>query len=58
MFFGAATKQDAAFQLLNVAADAGVNFFDTAEMYPVPQHASHQGMSEVVLGRWLKAQHR
>lgn len=58
MFFGAATKQATAFQLLNMAAEEGVNFFDTAEMYPVPQASQHQGMSEVVLGKWLKAQPR
>ena len=58
MFFGAATEQSKAFQLLDMAAERGVNFFDTAEMYPVPQSAEHQGHSERVLGNWLKAQQR
>ena len=58
MFFGAATEQSKAFQLLDLAAERGVNFFDTAEMYPVPQSAEHHSQSEVVLGKWLKAQQR
>lgn len=58
MFFGAVTQQESAFQLLDMAAEGGVTFFDTAEMYPVPQSAEHQGASEVVLGNWLRTQHR
>lgn len=58
MFYGAATEAQTAHRLLNLAADRGVNVFDTAEMYPVPQSAQHQGQSEVVLGNWLKTQCR
>ena len=58
MFFGAATDQSNAFKLLHLAADRGVNCFDTAEMYPVPQSAQHQGQSEVMIGNWLKTQSR
>ena len=58
MFFGAATDLKAASHLLSMAADRGVNFFDTAEMYPVPQSALHQGQSEIVLGHWLQTQRR
>ena len=58
MFFGAATEQSNANKLLNLAADRGVNCFDTAEMYPVPQSAQHQGQSEVVIGDWLKTKSR
>ena len=58
MFFGAATEETDACKLLNLAAERGVNCFDTAEMYPVPQSAAHQGQSEVVLGNWLQDQRR
>lgn len=58
MFFGAATTTASAHHLLSLAADRGVNIFDTAEMYPVPQSAQHQGQSETTLGNWLKTQRR
>ena len=58
MFFGAATDAHYAHRLLSLAAERGINVFDTAEMYPVPQSAQHQGQSEITLGNWLKAQPR
>ena len=58
MFFGAATDAQSAHCLLSLAAEQGVNVFDTAEMYPVPQRAQHQGQSEITLGNWLKTQSR
>uniref|UniRef100_A0A0D9XUP8 NADP-dependent oxidoreductase domain-containing protein n=1 Tax=Leersia perrieri TaxID=77586 RepID=A0A0D9XUP8_9ORYZ len=42
-------------RLLDAAFAAGVNFFDSAEMYPVPQRRETQGRSEELLGRWLRA---
>lgn len=42
MLFGESTPADEAERLLSQAADAGINFFDTAEMYPVPQRAETQ----------------
>ncbi|WVZ77779.1 hypothetical protein U9M48_025603 [Paspalum notatum var. saurae] len=42
-------------RLLDAAFDAGVNFFDSAEMYPVPQRSDTRGRSEEILGRWLRA---
>ena len=36
----------------------GVNFIDTAEMYPVPTRADTQGRTESYLGSWLKHQPR
>ncbi|KQJ87506.1 uncharacterized protein LOC100840354 [Brachypodium distachyon] len=42
-------------RLLDAAFDAGVNFFDSAEMYPVPQRRETHGRSEELLGRWMRA---
>lgn len=42
MLFGESTPPDVAERLLSQAADAGAAFFDTAEMYPVPQAAETQ----------------
>ena len=38
---------------LDHAIAQGVNFIDTAEMYPVPPRATTQGRTETILGNWL-----
>ncbi|CAL8462223.1 g1754 [Coccomyxa elongata] len=58
MLFGESTTACSAATLLNQAAESGVNFFDTAEMYPVPQRAATQGRSEAILGSWLRSRCR
>lgn len=58
MLFGESQDYPTACQLLDECMAAGVNFFDTAEMYPVPQRADTQGQSEVYLGRWMKQHNR
>lgn len=47
------TEKDAHSQL-NMAVEMGVNFIDTAEMYPVPPRAETQGRTESYIGTWLK----
>ncbi|KAL5701469.1 hypothetical protein ACHQM5_026799 [Ranunculus cassubicifolius] len=54
MTFGEQNSLNQSFRLLDQAFDAGINFFDSAEMYPVPQRAETQGKSEEYLGRWIK----
>lgn len=44
--------------LLDTAVDAGVNLIDTAEMYPSPSSCSTYGISEKILGKWLKRRNR
>ncbi|GHD39893.1 Predicted oxidoreductase [Marinobacter persicus] len=46
------TEQEASAQL-DYAVDAGINFIDAAEMYPVPPKAETQGLTETYLGNWL-----
>jgi aryl-alcohol dehydrogenase-like predicted oxidoreductase len=41
-------------QLLDHALQRGVNFIDTAEMYPVPPSAARYGDTERILGEWLR----
>lgn len=43
---------------LDMAVDQGINFIDTAEMYPVPASADTQGSTETILGQWLKQRDR
>ncbi|BBN20432.1 hypothetical protein MPTK1_8g18990 [Marchantia polymorpha subsp. ruderalis] len=54
MTFGEQNSYEDAREQLNFARESGINFFDVAEMYPVPQRAESQGKSEIYLGRWLK----
>ncbi len=38
---------------LDYAMAQGINFIDTAEMYPVPPNGTTQGRTETILGNWL-----
>jgi aryl-alcohol dehydrogenase-like predicted oxidoreductase len=59
MLFGESTDSfSEASLLMDECMERGVNFFDSAEMYPVPQRAETQGQSERYLGRWLKTKPR
>lgn len=50
------TPQDDAHRQIDMARDHGVNFLDTAEMYPVnPVSAETRGRTEEVIGAWLAA---
>lgn len=46
------TEQDA-FEQMDYALDQGVNFFDTAELYPVPAVRELYGVTEEIIGKWL-----
>ncbi|MFQ3340539.1 MAG: aryl-alcohol dehydrogenase-like predicted oxidoreductase [Flavobacteriaceae bacterium] len=39
---------------MNFALDQGVNFFDTAELYPIPPRKEEQGNTERFIGTWFK----
>ena len=55
MTFGTQTPKDDAFQQMDMALEAGIDFWDTAEMYPVnPIAAEHTGRSEEFLGDWFE----
>lgn len=51
------TQQDANAQL-DYALAQGINFIDTAEMYPVPPRAETVTRTETILGHWIKTQAR
>lgn len=53
MTFGEQNTQAEAFQQLEYALDRGLNFWDTAEMYPVPPKPETQGSTETILGNWI-----
>ncbi len=54
MTWGQQNSEAEAHQQLDYAMEAGMNFIDTAEMYPVPINASTQGRTEQYIGSWMK----
>lgn len=52
MNFGPRTDQKEAFEIMDKALDAGVNFFDTANVYGNPNNG-YAGWTEEIIGRWF-----
>jgi aryl-alcohol dehydrogenase-like predicted oxidoreductase len=52
--FGKQTDEAESFRILDTAAEAGVNFIDTADIYPGGAEAHEAGSAEEITGRWLK----
>ncbi len=57
MTFGSQADEEAAHAILDKALDAGVNFIDTADVYPVPPTIETAGRTEEIVGRWLRGKH-
>ena len=55
MTFGEQVDEAGSFAILDRAVERGVDFFDTAEMYPVPPIAATYTRTESILGRWFAA---
>lgn len=53
MTWGEQNTEAEAYEQLDYAVDAGINFIDTAEMYPVAPRAETQGLTETYIGNWL-----
>lgn len=58
MTFGQQNSEAEAHAQLDRAIAAGINFIDTAEMYPVPSQLATLGATETIIGTWLKKQAR
>src|SRR5947209_12053946 len=54
MTFGNQADQDTAFSIMDVADQAGVDFFDTADVYPLGGDLSTVGRTEEIVGNWLR----
>jgi aryl-alcohol dehydrogenase-like predicted oxidoreductase len=50
MNFGTPTSEQDSFAIMEKALDAGINFFDSANVYGWPKR---QGLSEEIIGNWL-----
>lgn len=53
MTWGEQNTEVQAHEQLDYAIGAGINFIDTAEMYPVPGRAKTQGRTEEYIGTWI-----
>lgn len=54
MTWGEQNTADQANAQMALAIENGINFFDVAEMYPVPPKPETYGQSEQIMGEWLK----
>ncbi|HTT13542.1 MAG TPA: aldo/keto reductase [Burkholderiaceae bacterium] len=58
MTFGEQNTEAQAHAQLDYALERGINFIDTAEMYPVQPRAGTYGATEKIIGTWLKRRPR
>jgi len=54
MTYGQQNSNSESFELMDYAYEKGINFFDTAEMYPIYPKAETFGKSEEIIGNWIK----
>ena len=53
MTFGYQCDEETSFAIMDAAADAGISFFDTADVYPLGAPRELSGRTEEVIGQWL-----
>lgn len=53
MTFGNQCDEATSFAIMDIADGAGVNFFDTADAYPLGGGLDRVGKTEEIIGRWL-----
>ncbi len=54
MTWGTQNSEKDAFEQMDYSVDAGINFFDTAEIYSVPPNSDSYGKTEVIIGNWFE----
>lgn len=55
MTWGQQNTRSEAFKQMDYALDEGVNFVDTAELYSIPPKSETYGLTEIIIGEWLKS---
>lgn len=53
MTFGHQCDEPTSFAILDIAAERGIRFLDTADVYPVPPSVETAGRTEEIVGKWL-----
>lgn len=54
MTWGNQNTEPEGHEQMDYALDKGVNFFDTAELYPIPAHPDRHSVTEKIIGTWFK----
>jgi aryl-alcohol dehydrogenase-like predicted oxidoreductase len=54
MTFGNQADESTAFSIMDVADGTGINFFDTADVYPLGGSQATVGRTEEIVGNWLR----
>lgn len=54
MTWGNQNTTEEGFEQMDYALEQGVNFFDTAELYPIPAHKDRYAHTEIIIGKWMK----
>ncbi len=54
MTWGKQNTEQEGFEQMDYALDQGINFFDTAELYPIPAHPDRYAHTEIIIGNWFK----
>ncbi|MGY0426049.1 MAG: NADP(H)-dependent aldo-keto reductase [Polaribacter sp.] len=54
MTFGNQNTEKEAHQQMDYALENGINFFDAAELYPIPANAKTYGETERIIGNWFQ----
>ncbi|MFK5972812.1 MAG: NADP(H)-dependent aldo-keto reductase [Flavobacteriaceae bacterium] len=54
MTWGKQNTEAEGHEQMTYALDQGVNFFDTAELYPIPPHSDDYADTERIIGAWFK----
>ena len=55
MTFGEQNSEAEGHAQMDYAVDRGINFFDAAEIYPIPPKPETQGRTEAIIGTWFAA---
>lgn len=58
MTFGSQADEETSFAILDRAYDAGIDFYDSAEIYPIPPSGHYVGETEKIFGKWLQTKPR
>lgn len=54
MTWGKQNTEEEGFAQMDYAVEQGINFFDTAELYPIPAHPDRFAHTEIIIGNWFK----
>jgi len=54
MTFGLQCDEDTSFSIMDAAFDAGIDFLDTADVYPLGGEGEIRGRTEEIVGKWMK----